>query len=268
MPIESIGGVRLHVQALGRSGSRVFLVHGMTTSLASFYFTIAPPLAEAHRVVMYDLRGHGRSETMRSGYGLHSMAGDLAGVIDRFADDGPVDLVGHSFGAAVAMRYAIDHPDRVRRLVFSEGPLPVFMPDEDEPEAPGPIDPERIRSQVQGVADAALRELPEEVRLALAGKGRRVRRTSSRASVLLNETTLMADLEQDCDIDDDEIAGLRPPVLFCYGTRTLPPMVAALERLRRVLPNARVRMFDSGHLMLNEQAGPVADAILEFFADA
>jgi len=267
MPIESIGGTRLHVQALGRSGTQVFLVHGMTTSLASFYFTIAPPLAAAHRVVMYDLRGHGRSETTRSGYGVRSMAGDLANVIERHADGLPVDVVGHSFGAAVALRYALDHPHRVRRLVLSEGPLPVFLPDEDEP-APGPIDPERIRSEVQGVANAALRDLPEDVRRALAGKGRRVQRTSSRAAVLFNETTLMADLDREPDIPDAEIAGLRPPVLLCYGTRTLPPMVATLERLTRLLPHAQVRMFDSGHLMLNEQAGPVAAAVLEFLADA
>ncbi len=267
MPIESIGGVRLHVQALGHRGSQVFLVHGMTTSLASFYFTIAPPLAEAHRVLMYDLRGHGRSEAVRTGYGVRSMAGDLAGVIDRFGDDDPVDVVGHSFGAAVAMRYAIDHPARVRRLVFSEGPLPVFLPDDDD-EFPGAIDPERIRSEVQGVADAALRDLPEDVRRALAGKGRRVRRTSSRATVLFNQTSLMADLEKDNDISDAEIASLRVPIMLCYGTRTLPPMAATLTRLRAVLPQARVRMFDSGHLMLNEQAGPVAGAILEFLADA
>lgn len=267
MPVESLDGVRLHVQALGQRGSQVFLAHGMTTSLASFYFTIAPALAESHRVVMYDLRGHGRSEVTPTGYGVRRMAADLAALIDRHGDSAPVDLVGHSFGAVVAMRYTLDHPGRVRKLVFSEGPLPVFVSDEGEDE-PGPIDPEHIRSQVQGVADAALRALPEDVRAALAGKGRRVRRTSSRANVLFNHTTLMRDLDGEPDIPDAEIASLRLPIMLCYGTRTLPPMAATLVRLRALLPHARVRMFDSGHLMLNEQAGPLADAILEFLADA
>ena len=102
----------------------VVMLHGLLIgSLASWYFTAAPALAKRHRVMLYDLRGHGRSERVASGYDLVTQTGDLQELADRF-DDRPIDLVGHSYGGLIALRFALDHPGRVRRLVLVEAPLP------------------------------------------------------------------------------------------------------------------------------------------------
>lgn len=299
MPVESLDGVKLHIQTLGHAGETVVLVHGMTTTLASLYFTIAPGIAETRRVLMYDLRGHGKSEMTTSGYGIGAMAGDLARVIDRHGMDTPLSIVGHSFGAAVALRYTLDHPGRVRRLVFAEGPLPVFLTDEEPDDAaPGSgaapaAGPRRIafaegpqqvfitqagaaaswrgedRSEeviatITNLREIALQNLSPTARNALAGTGRRARQARSRASRIVNETTLMDDIAQDQDIPDAEIARCDCPVLLCYGTRTLPEMAATCKRLSALLPDVRVRMFDSGHLMLNEVPGQLQAAVIEF----
>lgn len=265
MPVESIGSVRLHVQSLGRPGpSTVVLVHGMTTSLASFYFTIAPVLAAEHRVIMYDLRGHGRSEAPPSGYGIRAMSGDLAAIVERHAPEGPLAIVGHSFGAVVGLRYVLDHPGRVRKLVFAEGPLPVFLEDEETHSAVADLDAEEVVSNIEALRDHALRQLPPETIAALRGTGRRTRRVRSRTAVLVKETTLLDDLAQDQDIPDAEIARCACPVLLCYGTRTLPEMEATRKRLAAVLPRASMRMFDCGHLMLNEVSEELAAAVTGF----
>ncbi len=268
MPVESIAGVRLHVQSLGRPHrGTVVLVHGMTTSLASFYFTIAPTLAVDHRVIMYDLRGHGRSEATRSGYGIGAMAGDLAAIVDRHAPSGPLAIVGHSFGAAVGLRYVLDHPGRVRKLVFAEGPLPVFVEDEDEDGALAEVDAEMVVANILAVQEHAVAHLPTATREVLRGTGRRTQRVRSRTSVLMKETALLADLAQDQDIPDAEIARCDCPVLLCYGTRTLPAMEATRKRLSAVLPKATMRMFDCGHLMLNEVPALLATEIVAFLRD-
>lgn len=268
MPVESIAGVRLHVQSLGRpGGSTVVLVHGMTTSLASFYFSIAPVIAAEHRVIMYDLRGHGRSEATPSGYGIGSMAGDLAAIVDRHAPSGPLAIVGHSFGAVVGLRYVLDHPGRVRKLVFAEGPLPVFVEDEDEEGALAEVDAEMVVANILAVQEHAVAHLPTSTREVLRGTGRRTRRVRSRTSVLMKETALLADLARDQDITDAEIARCDCPVLLCYGTRTLPAMEATRKRMSAILPNATMRMFDSGHLMLNEVSGPFAAEVMAFLRD-
>lgn len=268
MPVESIGGVRLHVQSLGRpGGSTVVLVHGMTTSLASFYFTIAPVLAAEHRVIMYDLRGHGRSEAPRSGYGIRAMAGDLAAIVERHAPEGPLAIVGHSFGAAIGLRYVLDHPGRARKLVFAEGPLPVFLEEEEGAVAATDLDAEDVVANIEARRDHVLRQLPPQTIAALQGTGRRTRRVRSRTAVLIKETTLLDDLAHDQDIPDAEIARCGCPVLLCYGTRTLPEMVATRHRLASVLPDAGTRMFDCGHLMLNEVADELAATIAGFLRD-
>ena len=265
MPVESIGGVRLHVQALGRPGNgTVVLVHGMTTTLASMYFSIAPVLAAEHRVLMYDLRGHGRSETPPSGYGIRDMAGDLAGVIARHAPEGPLAIVGHSFGAVVALRFTLDHPGRVRKLVFAEGPLPVFVEDEDNPGAPIELDPAEVVDHIEALRDNAVAHLPAAALAALRGSGRRKRSMRVRASRVVRETSILDDVARDCDMTDAEIARCDCPVLLCYGTRTLPEMMATCKRLSAVLPDSQVRMFDCGHLMLNQVPGPLAAAVTEF----
>ncbi|MGH7285457.1 MAG: alpha/beta fold hydrolase, partial [Polyangiaceae bacterium] len=60
MSLETRNGVALHVQRLGENGSPVVMLHGLFVgSMASWYFTAAPALAEKHRVLLYDLRGNG-----------------------------------------------------------------------------------------------------------------------------------------------------------------------------------------------------------------
>jgi len=121
MPIVNANGIGLHVQEIG-AGPPVVMVHGLLIgSLASWYFTAAPALAKDHRVRVYDLRGHGRSERAKTGYDVRTLATDLAALT---SDLGVVDVVGHSWGALVALRFALDHPARVRRLVLVEAPLP------------------------------------------------------------------------------------------------------------------------------------------------
>src|SRR5262245_51278412 len=119
------GGITFHTQELG-TGDRpsAVMLHGLLLgTLAAWYFTAAPALARERRVLLYDLRGHGRSERTPTGYDVATMARDLSALAAAF-DERPIDLVGHSFGALVALRFALDHPARVRRLVLVEAPLP------------------------------------------------------------------------------------------------------------------------------------------------
>ncbi|MGH3829356.1 MAG: alpha/beta fold hydrolase [Pseudonocardiaceae bacterium] len=100
----------------------VVLVHGFgADSLASFYFTLAAPLAaKGIEVIAYDLRGHGRSSRPDTGYRLSDFVADLAGLLDALNVSGPVHLVGNSYGGTVAFSYAVAHPERVASLFLIE----------------------------------------------------------------------------------------------------------------------------------------------------
>ncbi|MFV2020217.1 alpha/beta fold hydrolase [Micromonospora sp. LOL_023] len=126
-------GVAMHVQQLApddppadaasRTGPpTAVLVHGIATdNLASWYLSLAYPLAAAgFRVVMYDLRGHGRSERPPNGYRVDDLVDDLAALLDELGIAGPVHLLGNSLGGTIAFGYAVRHPGRVASIVAVE----------------------------------------------------------------------------------------------------------------------------------------------------
>src|SRR5205085_7975479 len=96
-------GVRFHVQRIAgqEPGPRpiVVFLHGLVMdNLSSWYFTVAPAMAKVADVMLYDLRGHGRSERPVSGYRLDDHVADLAALLDALGETRPVHLVGNSFG--------------------------------------------------------------------------------------------------------------------------------------------------------------------------
>ena len=103
------------------------LVHGLGgDSMASWYLTLAGPLAEAGmRVLLYDLRGHGRSDRPARGYAFDNFVDDLDALLEQWEVTGPVHLFGNSFGGTVAFGYAARHPDRVAGIVAIESAPPM-----------------------------------------------------------------------------------------------------------------------------------------------
>lgn len=105
--VRSADGTRINVEEYGLpqgDAPTVVLIHGWTCKTL-FWAPLIHQLAGEHRVVAYDQRGHGRSETPgRGGYSTDALADDLAAVLDGFlgADERAV-LVGHSMGGMTAM---------------------------------------------------------------------------------------------------------------------------------------------------------------------
>jgi pimeloyl-ACP methyl ester carboxylesterase len=251
MPVATYNGVSLHVQTLGAEGSPVVLLHGLLVgNLASFYFTAAPALARTHRVLTYDLRGHGKSERAASGYDVATMAKDLEAIADDFAPaPEPVTLVGHSYGAVIALAYALRHPARVKKLVVVEAPLP--------PSSLAELDA-FIARPLHEMSEA----LPSALSDAAARGGRRGARLIEAMRFLTMESSLLSDLRRATNIPDEALASLRVPTLCAYGTRSSCLPVG--ERLARVIPGARLSLLEGGHFLPTEAPRALSDAIVEF----
>lgn len=97
-------------------GPTLVLLHEMGGSLESWDEVIAL-LPEDYRVLAYDQRGAGMSEKIAGDFTIDDAASDLAALLDALAVDGPALVAGVAVGAAVAIRFAALHPDRVSHLL-------------------------------------------------------------------------------------------------------------------------------------------------------
>jgi pimeloyl-ACP methyl ester carboxylesterase len=109
----STNGTVLHVATAGQ-GPAVVLLHGWPHTW-QLWAEIIPALAATHRVIAPDLRGLGDSERAADGYDLHTLAADIAGLLQA--------LVGIDAGAPPAFMLAMRRSSQVRRLVLMESLL-------------------------------------------------------------------------------------------------------------------------------------------------
>lgn len=112
-------GVRLAVREWPGAGPSLVLLHGLASS-SHVFDLVAPRLAGAFRVVAYDQRGHGASGKPDRGYGFGHLSDDAVAVIRGLRLGRPV-VLGHSWGASVAIELATRHPRRVSGAILLDG---------------------------------------------------------------------------------------------------------------------------------------------------
>jgi pimeloyl-ACP methyl ester carboxylesterase len=112
----------VHIADHGGDGSLVIFVHGLEGSHLN-WMSVAPVVAENHRVIAPDLWGFGLTPPGRRGCGVEANADLVAELAARYGD-GPATIVGNSMGGLVAMLTATRHPRAVERLVLVDPALP------------------------------------------------------------------------------------------------------------------------------------------------
>lgn len=148
------------------------LLHGWMDVSASWQFMV-DALATPRFIVAPDWRGFGGSHGAPTDcYWFPDYLADLDALLDHFAGDQPVDLVGHSMGGNVAMQYAGVRPERIRRLVNLEG---FGMAASDPAEAP-----DRYAEWLDGLKALRRGELDLKSYADAEGVARRLMKTNPR----------------------------------------------------------------------------------------
>lgn len=120
MPSLQLENLSLYFEDTGK-GDPVLLLHGLGSSGRDFEL-VAPELSAHYRVLVPDVRGHGRSDKPAGPYGVPLFAKDIAAFCDKLGL-GKVDVVGLSMGGMIAFELAVQRPDLIRSLVIvNSGP--------------------------------------------------------------------------------------------------------------------------------------------------
>ena len=121
-------GATIHVR-VGGKGPAAVLIHGYGET-GDMWSPMAADLMRDHTVVVPDLRGLGLSSKPAGGFDKKTQAGDIAGVLDKLGIKS-ADLVTHDIGNMVGFAFAMEYPERVRRFVLIDAPVPGVGPWEE-----------------------------------------------------------------------------------------------------------------------------------------
>jgi pimeloyl-ACP methyl ester carboxylesterase len=114
-----VNGIKLYHEIYG-AGEPLVLIQGGLTTIGEMQVWVQP-LAKTWQVIAVEMQGHGRTADTDRPMSFPTMGDDIAALLDHLKIP-KADLVGHSFGGASAIRAAIQHPEKVRRLVVISSP--------------------------------------------------------------------------------------------------------------------------------------------------
>ncbi|ACL16452.1 alpha/beta fold hydrolase [Methanosphaerula palustris] len=116
----AVNGISYYYAIYG-TGEPLLLLHGGLGQIEMFGPNLTR-LAQHRQVIGVDLQGHGRTELGDREISLVDMGNDMAGLLEQLGYE-MVDVLGYSMGAGVAFRFAVQHPEMVRRLVLASCPF-------------------------------------------------------------------------------------------------------------------------------------------------
>jgi pimeloyl-ACP methyl ester carboxylesterase len=265
--VEAADGTRLHYTVFG-SGSPVVFVHswGQTSSMWDYQ---VPDLTEAGlRCLLFDRRGHGRSDRPGSGYDLDTLADDLAALLTRL-DLHEVTLVGHSMGCSEIVRCLSRHGTRrIARAALIAPTLPCLIKGPDNPDG---IDRAYVDANAAALRQDVARWCEDNAlpffgkRAVSAGMVQWVIRQLVDTPLQILLSTLRANSEADFRA---ELPGLRLPTLILHGDcDASAPLALTGQKAAALIPGSRLVVYEgAGHGLCNSDHARVNADLRSFIA--
>jgi pimeloyl-ACP methyl ester carboxylesterase len=242
-------GIAIHYEDRGR-GPAVLLSHGYSATSQMWAGQVAE-LETDFRVIAWDLRGHGQSDSPESpdDYSRSAAVGDMRGILDACGVDRAV-IGGLSLGGYLSLAFHLAHPERVRALMlFDTGP--------------GYKNPEAREAWNRGAKRMA-HEFETRGLTALAG-GAEVRLSTHRSAEGLARAARGTLMQFDSQVAES-LEDIQVPALVLVGERD-EPFLAATDYMAARIPNAtKVVIPAAGHAANIEQPQAFNEAVRSFLS--
>lgn len=259
MPIARVNGIKLHYLERGE-GPPILLSHGFQSSSFSFA-PILDRLARKFRVLALDKRGHGDSDKPPGPYRIQDFVDDTLAFLDALDLD-KVDFLGHSMGGREGTLFAIQHSDRLNRLMLGSSSAG----------SPSGAYLKHFETLLQVAKEKGIeavynhpeyrRQLPPimlEGPLAEEYKRRFLKNTPKTYADTANALFSMPDLT-------GRLGEIRVPAWVCYGEHDAGPLDFSDIYLNHIPNCTRVILKGSGHFPIWDNTESFFAALEEFLA--
>jgi pimeloyl-ACP methyl ester carboxylesterase len=246
-----LGQYRIHYMVAGE-GKPLVLVHGLA-GRAENWLTLVPEFTgNGYQVYALDLLGYGRSDQPDVDYSI-ALEEDILG---KFLDSQKLaqpDIAGWSMGGWISLKFAGDHPQRVRRLVLMDSAGLLF----DAVNAPAlrPTTEPQLAHMME-----VLTPHPQPIPGFIA---RDILRNFA-----VNDWVVARSLQSmgtGRDLMDGKMQTVTMPVLIIWGKEDVLTPLSVGEGMHRGMPQSLLYVFDgTGHLAPTERARQVADTVVDF----
>lgn len=250
MPVIQVKHTSVHIQEINSQAKEsVLMIHGMFSNLSLYYFKIAPILATRHHVIMYDLKSHGMSEKISTGYDLHTMTDDLLALMDRLSLHA-THLVGYSYGGLVALKMAIRFPGKVKKLAIIE--------------APDPSEQETLNKIHLYSKESLAGYVNDSTNPHRRMSRRQLERNHQMYEFFFKKTTLKSDMHSEKDFfADPELTDIPHQTFLIYGINS--DCLFAGKELQNKLKNARLLLLTGDHALPIQEPECIGHELNAFF---
>lgn len=261
----TVNGVGLEYAASGK-GDPVLLIHGSILADAFAPLATEPALGK-YRLIRYHRRGFAGSARAQGPVSIAQQAADASALLERLGVR-RAHVVGHSYGAAIALQLALDAPGVVRSLALLEPPLlaavprgPAFM------DAMGPI----VQTYQQGDKAGAI----DGFMIAVAGADYRARVGPAVGPGAFDQAVADADTLfqvempalQEWSVTKDTAGRIKGPVLTVIGTESAPVFREVNVLLKEWFPEAQELVVPNAtHALQMMNPSAVAQGLARFYA--
>jgi len=256
---KTVNGLRIRCELTGNTeGNVVMLSHSLSSSMRMWDPQVEA-LSEQFRVLRYDVRGHGYSDTPPGPYTLDDLGLDAVGLMDALGID-KVHWVGLSMGGMIGQNVALNHPDRLLTLSLCD--TTAVLPEDVQP-----VWEERIqRAREQGMEALAEETLGRWFTPAFLDQDppvigevrRQVLRTPVEGYIGCSEAIRRLNYLE-------RLGEIRLPTLIMVGADDPGTPVSAAEAMhRRITDSGMVVLPSAAHLSNIEQSEAFTSALLKF----
>ncbi|MDA1001373.1 MAG: alpha/beta fold hydrolase [bacterium] len=263
MALAVCNSIQIYYEDLGAGSSRipVVFIHGFTLN-NTMWSPQKQALRGTHRVVSYDLRGHGRSEKPATGYSRDEEVKDLMDLLNVIRAP-KAHLVGLSRGGGIAIQAAAQHPEKVASLVaFDAGyDFARFMPEFLD---------QRLQTMATLRAEGLKAARDYWLSLPLFSPARENEDLAAQLDSILLTYTGTHWLDEGPSNDAslaDMASSITARTLIVVGDRDLPGFQACADELAGKIPGAEKRVVaGAGHMTSMEAAEETNEMLLGFFS--